>query len=47
MDRFDDDTQRLDIQNIISGYGRKGLDVSDLNQEFRRLKQKQVNNYRI
>ena len=38
MDRFDDDTQGLDIQNIISTYDKKGLDVSDLREEFRRLK---------
>ena len=38
MDRFDDDTQGLDIQNIISTYDKKGLDVSDLHEEFRRLK---------
>jgi len=39
MDRFDNDTQRSDIQNIISSYDKKGLYVSDLNEEFRRLKE--------
>jgi hypothetical protein len=44
MDRFTDDTQMLEIQNLISDYDKRGLDVSDLNKEFRRLRERGSNN---